>query len=174
MKALRPVLLAAAVLLISNCGYTMSSSLDGAQSRTLRLDTIENRLFPPRPGYEYELTRRLKDEIATDTRLKLTDGRADVVLQVSLTRFNEPILNEDPDSGDPTENQVQAAALVVARGDGVPGGEIRRTVRVSQPYALVSPDSREAGITRLWRDLARGILDVAADTEWAAPAKSGE
>jgi hypothetical protein len=165
-------------LLLCGCGYTMTSRMDASESRTVRLDTIENRLFPHRPGYEYELTRRLKDEMAVDTRLVLTESRADVVLQVSLTRFLEPNLTEDQDTGLPVEFSGQASAVVVARGKGVPGGEVRRSVSVSQPYANEAGDSREDGITRLWRELARAILNAAADTEWAtvpeAEGKPGE
>jgi hypothetical protein len=159
-------------LVLNGCGYTMSSRLDAEPARTLRLDTIENRLFPYRPGYEYELTRRLKDEIAVDNRLVLTEGHADVVLQVALTRFTETTLTEDQDSGLPVEFTLQASALVVARSPDLPGGENRRTVSVSELYANEQGDTRIRGVERLWRNLARQILDAAADREWAAPPKA--
>ncbi|MBX3473219.1 MAG: hypothetical protein KF754_02470 [Planctomycetes bacterium] len=151
---------------LSSCAYTWSASLDGQPSRTVRLSTVENRLFPHRPGYEYDLTHRLKDEIATDRRLVLTEGAADVVLEVVLTRFAEPNLIEDLKTGQAAEVLLRASALVVARGKTVPGGETRRTVSVSNSYAPALGESRSTGMTRLWRDLARDILDVAADTEW--------
>lgn len=167
-RVLVPILAGILVLAMSGCGYTMSASLDGASGRTLRLTTVENRLFPNRPGYEYDLTRRLKDEIATDRRLKLSEGQADVVLEVALTRFVEPNLVEDLKTGRPAEVLLSARAVVVARGKGVPGGEVRRAVNVSTSYAPALGEPREVGMTRLWRDMAREILDVAADTEWAA------
>ncbi|MBK9975531.1 MAG: hypothetical protein IPP14_12240 [Planctomycetes bacterium] len=168
IRALGRIALCAVLCCAGGCGYTMSASLDGGPERTLRLTTIENRLFPNRPGYEYDLTRRLKDEIATDRRLKLSEGQADVVLEVALTRFVEPNLVEDLKTGRPAEVLLSARATVVARGKTVPGGEVRRTVNVSTSYAPALGEPREVGMTRLWRDMAREILDVAADTEWAA------
>ncbi|MBE7493097.1 MAG: hypothetical protein HS108_15255 [Planctomycetes bacterium] len=163
----RALLLALVCLLPAGCGYTWTARQDGLPSRTLRLETIENRLFPNRPGYEHDLGRRLKDEIALDRRLVPTDGRADVVMQVALTRFSEPNLVDDVRTGNPAEVQLRASVVVVVRGKGVPGNEARRTISVSNSYAPALGEPREAGMTRLWRDLARRILDFAADTEWS-------
>lgn len=155
------------LVLLPGCGYTWTSRADGLPERTVRIAAIENRLFPNRPGYEYDLGRRLKDEIAIDRRLVPADGQADVIVQIALTRFSEPNLVEDLDTGAPAEVQLRASALVVVRGEGVPGTEARRTISVSNSYAPALGEPREAGMTRLWRDLARRILDFAADTEWS-------
>jgi hypothetical protein len=160
--------LVVAAIFLSGCAYRWSSSLDGRASRTVSLETVENRTFPHRPGLEYELTRRLKDEIATDRRLVLADGAADVRLRVSLTYFTEPNLVEDLDTGDPAEILLRATAQVVAIGEDFPGGRVSRPVPVSISYTPQIGDSRRAGLDRLWRELAREILDVAADYEWAA------
>jgi hypothetical protein len=155
------------VLMSSGCGYRWTSQLDAGETRTVSLDTVENRTFPHRPGLEYDLTRRLKDEIATDRRLILTEGNARVRLRVSLTRLTEPTLVFDLDTGAPAELLLRASALVDARGEDFYGGRSRRTVTVSTSYTPGLGDSREDGLARLWRDLAREILDVAADTGWA-------
>lgn len=157
----------------SGCGYVWGpgpgrASGDGLR-RSVNLTTVENRLFPHRPGLEYELTDRLKDEIATDKRLVLSETSADVRLRVSLTRFNEPNIVEDLNTGEPAEVLLRATATVEARGDHFPGGVSRRQVTVSTSYAPGLGDSRRAGLDRLWRDLAREIVDLAADDEWTTP-----
>jgi hypothetical protein len=163
------VIILPAVVCMTGCGYRWTASLDGGATRSVRLETVENRLFPHRPGMEYELTRRLKDEIATDRRLELTDGTAaEVQLRVSLIRFTEPTIVVDLDTGDPAEILMSVAARVDATGPSVPGGRTRRTVTVSISYTPGLGDTREDGLARLWRELSRDILDVAADTEWAA------
>lgn len=156
------------LLATAGCGYVISSSLDGREARTVRLDGVENRLFPPRAGLEYELTRRLKDEIAADRRLELSEGPSDLRLEVVLTSFVEPTLVEDFNGGLPAEIQLRAAAVVQVTGPGVEGGRIRRKVKVSTSYAPSLGDGRREGLERLWRDLAREIVDVAADWEWAS------
>jgi len=154
-------------LWLGGCGYSWTARQDGMEPRTLRFDSVENRLFPNRPGYEYDLNRRLKDEMAVDRRLIPAQGRADVVMQVALTKFSEPNLVEDLDTGNPAEVLLRATALVIVRGEGVQGGESRRSISVANSYAPALGEPREVGMTRLWRDLARRILDFAADREWA-------
>lgn len=141
----------------------------GRGNRAVSMQTVENRLFPHRPGLEYELTQRLKEEIATDRRLILSDGAAEVRLKVTLIRFSEPNLVEDLQTGAPAEILLRATAQVEASGDAFPGGVVKRKVTVSTSYAPGLGDSRREGLDRLWRDLAREILDVAADEEWSSP-----
>lgn len=157
------------LLALCLCGcanYTWTSRLDGLPQRTISFTTIENRLFPHRPGYEYELTQRLKEEMAVDRRLVLGEGNTDLRLKVALTRFSEPNLVEDLDTGLPAEVNLIATADVEASGESIPGGRVRRRVTVSTSYTPGLGDSRRDGLDRLWRDLAREIIDVAADSEW--------
>ena len=166
---LRRLLILAMLCCVSGCGYTWTASLDGdGTRRTVHLDTVENRLFPHRPGLEYELTDRLKEEIAVDRRLILSESGGDVRLKVSLTRFSEPNVVEDLDTGEQAEILLRATATVEAIGEELPGGRIKRRVSRSVSYTPLLGDSRRDGLDRLWRDLARDILDVAADKEWAA------
>jgi hypothetical protein len=162
--------LAVICLLLGGCAYVWGPGAGRKafddNKRTVHLETVENNLFPNRPGLEYELTDRLKEEIATDRRLVLSEGAADVRLRVSLTRLTEPTLVEDLKTGEPAEYQLRATALVEAVGDSFVGGSEKRRVTVSTSYVPGLGDSRRAGLDRLWRDLAREILDVAAD-DWA-------
>lgn len=155
------------LLWLAGCAnYTWTARLDGRPQRTVAFTTIENRLFPHRPGYEYELTQRLKEEIAVDRRLVLEEGNTDIRMKVALTRFDEPNLVEDLDTGLPAEINLIATADVEASGETVPGGRVRRRVTVSTSYTPGLGDSRREGMDRLWRDLAREIIDVASDVEW--------
>ncbi len=147
----------------------MSSSLDTTETRTISFTTAENRLFPYREGFEYDFTRRLKEELATDKRLELTQGHADVQLKVSLTHFEEPNLIEDTNTGEPAEVGLRITAEVEANGNAFVDGFVRQKVTVFQSYAPSLGESRDAALIRLWRDLAREVLDVAADTEWSTP-----
>ena len=135
--------------------------------RTVRIETVENRTFPHRPGLEYELTSRLKDEIATDRRLVLSEAGGDVRLKVSLIRFGEPTIVDDLKTGEPAEILLQATAQVEATGDSYIGGKRSRRVNISTSYAPgLGSDSRRAGLDRLWRDLAREMAEIASD-EWS-------
>jgi hypothetical protein len=153
-------------LFTCGCGYTWGSGVDDGPARTVHLETVENRTFPHRPGLEYELTDRLKEEIATDRRLILSEGMAEVRLKVSLIRLTEPTQVEDLDTGERAEIQLKATAVVDATGEHFIGGRERRTVTCAISYTPGLGDSRRDGLDRLWRDLAREILDVAAD-QWA-------
>lgn len=159
--------LAAMLVCLTGCGYTISSSLDGEPTRTIQFDGADNRLFPPRAGLEYELTERIKDEIATDRRLVLTDGSADVKLKVVLTGFREPILVEDLKTGEPAEVMLGATVTVEGIGKDFHDGRVRRRISVSTSYTPTLGETRADGFKRLWRDMAREILDFAADREWA-------
>jgi hypothetical protein len=172
MRRLIPITLLAC-LAVFGCGAYVwgpgvGRSMGDDHKRSVRLETVVNRTFPNHPGLEYQLTGRLKDEIATDRRLVLSEGPSEVRLRVSLTRFDEPNLVEDLDTGQPAEILLKATAVVEATGDVFPGGVSRRKVSVSTSYTPLLGDSRSAGLERLWRDLAREIVDVAADEEWAS------
>jgi hypothetical protein len=153
-------------LFLSGCYQWSADPEFDAPRRTLSLDTVENHLVPHRPGLEYELTDRLKEEITTTGRFVLNEGAAEVRLKVSLTRFSEPTQVEDLKTGDPAEIMLRATVVVEATGEHYLGGRERRTVTRSVTYAPGLGDSRREGLDRLWRDLAREIVDVAGD-EWA-------
>lgn len=166
---MRRILALATLALFAGCAnYQWTSRLDAGPKRTVSFTTVENRTYPHRPGLEYPLTQRLKEEISVDRRLTLTDGSADVSLRVSLLRFDEPNVVEDLETGEPAEILLRATARVDATGEQFVGGRVNRRVTVSNSYAPLIGDTREDGLTRLWRDLSREILDIAADYEWTS------
>lgn len=168
-----------AALAAVGCNYRISSGLDGAPSRTIHIVAVENQLFPPRAGLEYGLARRLKDEIAVDRRLRQVNGGADIQLKVSLVAMDEPTIVKFLDSGLPAEVLLRATVVIDASGPGVigerrnVGGEstnvMTRRIRVSDSYATALGESSDAALERLWRDMAREIIDAVTDHEWAKP-----
>ncbi|MCK6440020.1 MAG: hypothetical protein L6Q71_07450 [Planctomycetes bacterium] len=151
----------------TGCGYTMSSRSDGSSGAPARLviSTVESRITPPRPELSYDLTRRLKEEAAIDARFVLSGAAGDVVTQIALTRYREPTVVSDFNN-DPTEVTLMAEATVRINVHG--------EVRVAEVAAVGSfapglGEPAAVGRERLWRDLARNILDAIADRDWLAP-----
>ena len=152
-------------LLLSSCAYRVGSTLDDRPPRTCELGTVENQVFPPRPGLEYQLTRRLKDEMAADRRLRLVASGGNIRLRVSLMQFEEPTIVKDLDTTASSEILLRASVVMEATGE-VPGGKIRRRITTSDGWAPALGESREAALDRLWRDLSRQIIDAASDWAW--------
>lgn len=159
------LLLLMLALLLSSCAYRVGSTLDDRPPRTCELGTVENQVFPPRPGLEYQLTRRLKDEMAADRRLRLVAGGGNVRLRVSLVQFEEPTIVKDLDTTASSEILLRASVVMEATGE-VPGGKVRRRITTSDGWAPALGESREAALDRLWRDLSRQIIDAASDWAW--------
>jgi hypothetical protein len=154
------------VLLLHGCGYRVGSTLDDRPPRSVEFGTVENQLFPPRPGLEYGLTRRLKEEMALDPRLKLVASGAQVRMRVTLVAFDEPTIVKDLDTARASEILLRVRVVVMAVGE-VEGGKIRRTITTTDGYAPSLGESRDEALERLWRDLSRQVIDAATDWEWA-------
>ena len=152
-------------LLLSGCAYRMGSTLDDRPPRTCEFGTVENQVFPPRPGLEYQLTKRLKEEMAGDVRLRLVDGGGNVRLRVTLTQFDEPTIVKDLDTTASSEILLRATVVMEATGE-VPNGKIRRRITTTDGWAPALGESRDAALERLWRDLSRQIIDAASDWAW--------
>ena len=152
-------------LLLAGCAYRMGSTPDDRPPRTCEFGAVENQLFPPRPGLEYQLTRRLKEEMAGDLRLRLVSDGGNVRLRVTLMQFEEPTIVKDFDTAASSEILLRATVVIEATGE-VPGGKIRRRITTSDVWAPALGESREAAMERLWRDLSRQIIDAASDWAW--------
>lgn len=155
---------------LCGCGYTISSRGDGnsgGKTEKLTLATVENLVAPPRPGLEYDLTRRLKDELSADSRFELV-GSAGTVLRIQLTEFSEPTLVRDFDNV-----QTEVALSAVAQVRIVEAGKVR-VARVSgrASYAPGAGEGRNVGLDRLWRNLSRNVLDAVGDRDWLAEEKA--
>lgn len=167
--------LAAAVLALIapvGCGYTIGTR--GGEGERITLHTVENMLAPPRPGLEYELTKRLRSELHADGRFEVSDG-APIRVRVELSGFQEPTLVRDLSN---VQTEIALIATAVVRIEE-PGQVRVANVTGRASYAPGIGEGRDAGLSRLWRNLARNILDAVADRDWAAaeaatssPAKS--
>jgi len=172
LPALLALFAALASVAASGCGYSVSSRgpevAAGAPALRIRLGTVMNKVSPPRPGLEFDLTQRLKDEIALDRRFELSGASADTSLSVTLTSFKEPALVRDFDNQQ-TETALAVACRVVIEERGE-----RRTVEVTAraDYARGTREPREDGLERLWRNLANNILDAVADRDWLVQEKN--
>ncbi|CAG0931248.1 hypothetical protein PLCT1_01697 [Planctomycetaceae bacterium] len=165
-RFLRVTALLLLMLVLSGCGYRVGSTLDDRPPRSVEFGTVENQLFPPRPGMEYGLTRRLKEEMALDPRLKLVGSSAQVRLRVTLVGFDEPTIVKNLETTRSSEILLRATVVVEAVGE-VEGGKTRRTITTNDGYSPALGDSREAALERLWRNLSRQVIDAATDWEWA-------
>lgn len=170
-RLLMLMLLALVTLSLSNCGYTVSSrgpvtgSASDAKPLRIRLATVKNTIVPPRPGLEFELTQRLKAELALDRRFELSQESADADVSVTLTGFKEPALVRDLDN---TQTETALSAICkVTIGHGADRRDT--TVSARSDYARGIREPREDGLERLWRELARNILDTVAEEDWLAP-----
>ncbi len=151
---------------LGGCAYRMGTTLDDRPPRSVDFGTVENQLFPPRPGLEYNFTRRLKEEMAQDPRLKLAGPGAQVRLKVTLVGFDEPTIVKDLDTARSSEILLRATVVIEATGE-VEGGKVRRRITTTDGYAPALGESRDAALERLWRDLSRQVIDAATDWEWA-------
>lgn len=165
-------LLLAPALLIAGCAYRVGTTLDDRPPRTCEFTTVENQLFPPRPSLEYALTKRLKEEMAGDVRLKLVETGGNVRLRVTLIQFEEPTVVKNLETTAPSEILLRASVIMEATGE-VPGGKIRRRITTTDGWAPALGESRDAALERLWRDLARQIIDAASDWAWEERTGSG-
>ena len=158
------------VLTTASCGYVISSRPDGRSGPAERIfvEPIENQIAPPRPGLDLDFTDRLKEEMALDTRFELSGAASpDVTLRMSLIEFREPALVRSFD------NKQTEVALEVGARIRVTTREGTREMRVTATDSYVPGlgEARSAGLSRLWRNLARNTLDQIADRDWVTPSE---
>jgi len=150
---------------VAACGYTITSRGDGSTGGTERIvmHTVENMVAPPRPGLEYDLTRRLRSELFSDSRFELS-ASAPTKVRVVLTDFLEPTLVRDL-----TNVQTEIALVATAEVRIEEPGQVRvATVTGRSSYAPGAGEGRDVGLDRLWRNLSRNILDAVGDRDWTA------
>jgi hypothetical protein len=151
---------------LAGCPYRWGDTGDDQPPKTCEFNTVENQLFPPRPGLEYGLTRRLKEEMAQDQRLKLVSSGGRVRLRVTLITFDEITIVKDLKTARSNEILLRVTVVIEATGE-VENGKVRRRLTTTDGYAPALGESREAALERLWRDLSKQVIDAATDWEWA-------
>ena len=81
------------VVSIQSCGYS-SKSLLRSNVRSIYIPIFDNNTY--RRGYEFDLTKAVRDQILLRTRLNIVDrDEADSVLFGKITSVNEGVLIED-------------------------------------------------------------------------------
>ena len=176
MSSERPALRIAAVwmavvpvLLISGCGYTVSTQLTpDTRGTTVAIQPFRNVTRPYEPGLEQQLHSELLDALMTGPYVLTSADEADLLVTGEIERFRQSILSIDDDL-DPTEVRITLQVRVSV--------ERRRPRRESwsdtlapttEQFSLVGGESLRATTDRAFRQVARDVLDmlVHPDDRW--------
>lgn len=165
------LLITTAAALASCSGWTVTTQPDNSNRPPVRISIgiVQNQVTPPRPGLEYGFSERLKEEIALDRRFELAPYGSGTRIDITLIDFDEPDLVRNFDN---TKSEIASNAEARIRIHGKRGMREER-VKAYQSYApALEKDTRNDGLARLWRDLARKTLDAISPHEWGKGSQS--
>ncbi len=144
-------------LLLTACSYTVSSSSNGFNTppKRILLASIQNKITPPRPGLEFDLTRQLKNEITLDRRFELTAYNPDLRIEIILKDLQEPTFVRDSINRQTEIGLILKVQVVIHQASQ----EQTFSLLSQADYVPGLGESREQGLQRLWRNLGREVLD---------------
>lgn len=151
------------VISVTGCGYS-SRSLLRSNVRSVYIPIFDNNTF--RRGYEFDLTRSVRDQILLRTRLHVVDkDEADSILFGKITSFDENVLIENSN-----DNIVESRASVgidIRWVDRRTGRSIieRRNIRSPAEFIVLRNETLTSSRTEAFVNVARGIVD-AMEEDW--------
>lgn len=148
---------------VVSCGYS-SKSLLRSNVRSVYIPIFDNNTF--RRGYEFDLTRAVRDQILLRTRLHVVDkDEADSILFGKISSFEENVLIENSN-----DNIVESRASVgidIRWVDRRTGRAIveRRNIRNRAEFIVLRNETLTSSRTEAFVNVARGIVD-AMEEDW--------
>ncbi len=146
-----------------NCGYS-SRSLLRSNVRSIYVPIFDNNTF--RRGYEFDLTKAVRDQILLRTRLDIVDkDEADSILFGKITSVDENVLIEDRE-----DNIVESRVMVAIEirwVDKRTGRTIleRKNIRRPAEFIVLRNETLTSSRNEAFVKIAQGIVD-AMEEDW--------
>lgn len=148
---------------IGSCGYS-SKSILRSNVRSIYIPIFDNNTF--RRGYEFELTKAVRDQILLRTRLNIVDkDEADSILFGKITSVDENVLIEDT-----RDNIVESRVTVgveIRWVDRRTGRTIveRRNIKRPTEFIVRRNETLTSSSNEAFVSVARSIVD-AMEEDW--------
>jgi len=148
---------------IVSCGYS-SKSLLRSNVRSIYIPIFDNNTF--RRGYEFDLTKAVRDQILLRTRLNIVDkDEADSILFGKITSVDENVIIEDT-----RDNIVESRVSVgidIRWVDKRTGRTIveRRNIKRPTEFIVRRNETLTSSSNEAFVSIARGIVD-AMEEDW--------
>lgn len=150
-------------IFIGSCGYS-SKSLLRSNVRSIYIPIFDNNTF--RRGYEFDLTKAVRDQILLRTRLNIVDkDEADSILIGKITDVDENVLIEDRE-----DNIVESRIMVAIEirwVDKRTGRTIieRKNIRRPAEFIVRRNETLTSSGNEAFVKIAQGIVD-AMEEDW--------
>lgn len=148
---------------VVGCGYS-SKSLLRSNVRSIYVPIFDNTTF--RRGYEFDLTRAVRDQILLRTRLHVVDkDEADSILFGKITSFTENVFIENSrDNIIDSQTSVGISIRWVDRRTGRTLVE-RHDIRKAAEFIVPRNETLTSSGNEAFVNVARGIVD-ALEEDW--------
>lgn len=151
------------IIFTGGCGYS-SKSLLRSNVRSIYIPIFDNSTF--RRGYEFELTKAIRDQILIKTRLDIVNGdEADSILFGKIVRVDENVL-----IGDTRDNIVESRVTItvdIRWVDKRTGRTIveRKNIKTAAEFVVLRNETLTTASNEAFVLTARGIVD-AMQEDW--------
>ncbi|KKO18024.1 MAG: hypothetical protein DCC43_06350 [Candidatus Brocadia sp.] len=148
---------------VVGCGYS-SRSLLRSNVRSIYVPIFDNNTF--RRGYEFDLTKAVRDQILLRTRLRVVDkDEADSILFGKITSFNEGVTIEN--RNDNIIESRTSVGIEIQWVDKRTGRAIVPRKNISKAAEFIVPrnETLTSSGTEAFVNVARGIVD-AMEEDW--------